>query len=89
MHGLADELAAEFDRPPPLAKAALTWADLTTSPSGEHWEPERRLAEILDRYPPGSLVHEATRASLPALRAAVQGIETLLADQPPGTSATA
>lgn len=72
------ELTEEFARPPRLAAAALAWADLTSSPSGERWDPERRLAEILDRYPPGFVVHEATRASLPALRAAVQEIEDLL-----------
>ena len=77
-YGLDRELAAEFDRPPQLPAAALAWADLTSSPSGERWDPERRLANILDRYPPGSLVHEATRASLPALRAAAHEIEDLL-----------
>ncbi len=79
-YGLARDLAAEFDRPPRLAGAALAWADLTSSPTGDCWNPERRLADILDRYPPGSLVHEATRASLPALRAAAREIEDLLRD---------
>jgi hypothetical protein len=77
-YGLDVDLAAEFDRPPGIAAAALAWADLTSSPSGERWDANRRLAEILDRYPPGSVVHEATRASLPALHAAVEQIEGLL-----------
>jgi hypothetical protein len=81
LYGLATELAAEFDPPPPLAASALAWADLTSSPSGERWDAERRLAEILDRYPPGSIVHEATRASLPKLLAAIKQIEDLLCDR--------
>jgi hypothetical protein len=80
LNGLAKELAAEFDPPPPLVASALAWADLTSSPSGERWDTERRLAEILDRYPAGSIVHQATRASLPTLRAAIKLIEDLLCD---------
>jgi len=81
LHGLDEELTAEFRRPPRLTSAALAWADLTSSPTGEPWDAERRLADILERYPPGSIVHEATRASLPALRAAVWEIENLLRNQ--------
>ncbi|MGB0096252.1 MAG: HD domain-containing protein [Solirubrobacteraceae bacterium] len=79
LDGLDEELASEFDRPPRLAAAALAWADLTSSPNGERWDAERRLADILDRYPPGSIVHQATRASLPALRESGREIEELLA----------
>jgi hypothetical protein len=76
--GLDEELTAEFDQPPRHAAAALAWADLTTSPTGERWHSERRLADILRRYPPGTIVHEATRASLPALRHALRTTEDLL-----------
>ena len=75
---LDSKLTAEFDRPPALAGTALSWADLTSSPQGECWEAERRLADIFRRYPAGSIVHEATCASLPALRRAVRTIEDLL-----------
>jgi hypothetical protein len=81
MYGLDGELMAEFDAPPQRPAAVLAWADLTSSPRGQRWDPERRLADILDRYPPGSLVHEATRASLPALRGSVRDIEDLLHDR--------
>jgi hypothetical protein len=81
IYGLDEELMAEFDAPPQRPAAALAWADLTSSPSGQCWDPERRFADILDRYPPGSLVHEATRASLPALRASVRDIQDLLDDR--------
>ena len=79
LYGLDTQLIAEFEQPAQLAAAALTWADLTTSPTGEQWDAERRFADILHRYPPGSIVHEATRTSLPALRAAVRTIEDRLA----------
>ncbi|MGB0096658.1 MAG: HD domain-containing protein [Solirubrobacteraceae bacterium] len=78
-YGLDGALATEFDRPPPLAAAALVWADLTSSPNGQRWDAERRLADILERYPAGSIVHDATLTTLPALRRAVRTIEDLLA----------
>jgi hypothetical protein len=82
LYRLDAELASEFDRPPRLAAAALTWADLTSSPTGERWDAERRLVDILDRYAPGSLVHQATTASAPTIRAAVQAVENLLGERP-------
>jgi hypothetical protein len=78
-HGLAADLTMEFDPSPRLAAAALVWADLTSSPSGERWDPEQRIVDILERYPPGSIVHEAIRSSRPALLAAVRDIECRLA----------
>lgn len=77
LHCLDGVLLAEFAAPPRRAAAAIAWADLTSSPRGERWAAERRVAEILNRYPPGSIVHEVTHASLPALRAAVREIEEL------------
>lgn len=56
---------AEFARPPAFVAAVLTWADLTSSPEGAVCDPSGRLEEILERYPPGSLVHEVTRESWP------------------------
>jgi hypothetical protein len=53
----------EFARPPDAALAVLTWADLTSAPDGVECEAEERLQQILDRYPPGSVVHEVTRSS--------------------------
>lgn len=82
LYGLATQLAADFDPPPPLASSALAWADLTSSPNGERWDAERRLAEILQRYPPGSIVHQATRASAARLRSAITEIEDLLRSYP-------
>jgi len=59
LRGLDQELVAEFEPPPTLAAAAVTWADLTSSPCGERWGVARRLADILRRYPSGSIVHGA------------------------------
>ena len=53
----------EFPRPPEFVMAVLTWADLTSTPGGFECEPEDRLERILNTYPVGSVVHEATRAS--------------------------
>lgn len=83
LRGLTSELEAEFERPHPLAAAGLTWADLTSSPSGDVWTPEQRLAEVLVRYPPDSVVHRATVSALPTLRAAVKEIEARLRTDTP------
>lgn len=83
MRGLDMALGTEFAPPPPLPRAALTWADLTSSPEGKCWPAESRVAEILRRHPLGSVVHRATIASLPELRQAVGHIERALAGEGP------
>ncbi|MGZ6667675.1 MAG: hypothetical protein ACXVH3_23390 [Solirubrobacteraceae bacterium] len=79
LRGLADALAAEFAPPVPLAAAALTWADLTSSPTGAEWTVHRRVADILRRHPADSVVHRAVVAALPELWAAVEKVEFRLA----------
>jgi hypothetical protein len=79
LRGLEAELRAEFAPPEPLSADALSWADLTSSPSGDECDAESRLAKILERYPPESIEHRATVAALPDLRRAVANIETRLA----------
>ena len=76
--GLEDELRAEFATPSPSALDALTWADLTSSPSGDLVSPEARLNEIADRYEPGSAVQLAIAAGLGDLLESVERIEQLL-----------
>jgi hypothetical protein len=83
LRGREAELVAEFDPPPAMARAVLTWADLTTSPVGAPVTVERRLAGILQRHPPGSIAHQATVAARPGLLKAVQIVEALLADRGP------
>jgi hypothetical protein len=79
LRGAEAGLAAEFEPPPALVAAALRWADLMSSPAGERWTVERRLADILRRIAAGSVVHRATVASLPALREPAGEIELLRA----------
>jgi len=79
LRGLDHELLAEFDPPPQLATDALTWADLTSSPSGERWTVARRLADILERYPANAVEHRAIADAAPALRHAAREIQSRLA----------
>lgn len=78
LRGLDSALVSAFDPPPDVPLAALTWADMTSSPEGERCSADVRLAEILARYPAGSVVHRATVASADELRAAVELIEGLI-----------
>jgi len=77
--GLEDELRAEFAPPPQYALDALTWADLTSSPTGDPVSPDLRLDEILGRYEPGSAVHRAIAAGRQGLLESAERIEHLLA----------
>lgn len=70
--GLVDELDA-FPVPPRHLLDVVTFADLTTSPTGAPVEPEERVAEILSRYASGP-VFEAVTRSAPELIAAAQRV---------------
>jgi HD domain len=76
--GLEEELRAEFASPAPSALDALTWADLTSSPSGELVSPKERLDEIMDRYESGSPVWLAITAGLKDFQQSTKRIEELL-----------
>ena len=78
LRGLGEELAAEFEPPPTIAAAALTWADLTSSPSGEPCTPDDRITDILRRYPPDSIVHRAITIATPRLRSVSEEIDARL-----------
>jgi hypothetical protein len=56
----------------------LTWADLTSSPSGNLVSPVVRLNEILDRYEPASAVHRAIVAGWDDLQESANRIEQLM-----------
>lgn len=75
LRGLRDKLIAEFERPPRIPLVALTWADMTSSPDGSVWSVDQRLAEILDRYPPGSITYRATVESAAELCQAAEETE--------------
>jgi hypothetical protein len=85
LRGLDHDLAAEFALPPELAMNALTWADLTSSPRGERWTVDRRIGDILRRYPADSIEHRAIADGAPTLLRAARDIESRLALDTEGT----
>lgn len=80
--GLEDALIAEFAAPPPTAQAAMAWADLTSSPTGERWSPQSRIGDILRRYGPESVVHRATLANEVELLEDAQSVTDRMAASP-------
>jgi len=75
--GLADELAT-WPREESAVADALWMADMTTGPRGEAVDYPDRLAEILSRYEPGSLVGRAMRQARPLIEAAIARTEDRL-----------
>jgi hypothetical protein len=76
--GLADELAT-WPREESAVADALWMADMTTGPRGEAVSYPERLAEILDRYGPDSVVGRAMTRARPAIEAAIERTERRLA----------
>lgn len=81
--GLADALVQEFPTEDSLLADALTFADLTTGPTGSAMTVEDRVAEILGRYEPGHVVHESIYRAAPDLIATVRRVEARLATVQP------
>lgn len=79
MRMLLTELETEFPQPPHNAQTMLTWADLTSSPTGMNCTATYRLDEILQRYPSDSIVYRATVTNLSALLADAAEGESILA----------
>jgi HD domain len=75
--GLSDELAA-FPREDSPTADALTYCDMTTSPTGQHITLTGRLAEIAERYGPEHLVFRCLQRAHEYLAAAVQRTEQRL-----------
>ena len=76
MRGLSDQLVQEFSRPDAASLRVLTWADMTSSPTGHPCGVDDRIAEILDRYPadsPASRAVSAARTELTEIGIAVSG----------------
>jgi anti-anti-sigma regulatory factor len=68
--GLGAELA-EFPRPVDAVADAVTYADVTSGPTGDAVEPGDRLSEILQRHGPDSIVAASRSEARPLLYAAV------------------
>lgn len=75
--GLSEELAAyELEDSPVMD--ALVVADFTTGPQGQPLTYEARIAEILKRYPPDSVVHRAISTASGELLIHVERVERRL-----------
>jgi hypothetical protein len=79
--GLTAELAV-YDREDSPVLDALIYADMTTGPAGQSFVFDSRIDEILERYEPGSEVHNAISKARPYLGAAVGRTLARLGDQP-------
>ncbi|MFJ8230568.1 HD domain-containing protein [Streptomyces sp. NPDC094448] len=81
--GLRKTLEAEFPLlEEPLLVDALVHCDMTTTPDGEQTTAQERVAEILSRYGPDSLVGRFIRRAAPGIFAAVARVEAALVSQP-------
>jgi len=81
--GMANLLMAEFPPERSDVADALTYADMTTGPAGQHFTLEERLNEILRRYPSEHVVHQAISGAVPDLSATVEKVASRLqAGQP-------
>lgn len=63
LRGLDKELSGEFDREASPVVDLLWFCDLTTGPDGQDFTVEERIAEIRERYAPGSVVYEFIHGS--------------------------
>jgi len=72
-----------FDRPPRDLLDIVTYADMTTSPSGDPISAAERVSEILSRYEKGHPVHAAVWQSAPTLLAVVARVDERLSAAPP------
>ena len=86
--GLADILAGEFPAEDSPLTDALTYADITTGPAGQPLRVEERIAEILERYEAGHVVHRSIRQLAPELVATVRRVEERMARAPGGATPT-
>ncbi|WP_433230906.1 HD domain-containing protein [Actinomadura formosensis] len=73
--GLSDTLTQEFPPADPHLSRALTYCDMTTTPDGAPVDVKTRLAEIRNRYGPGSLVTRFIDHAEPQLTDAVRSIQ--------------
>lgn len=73
--GLADDLAREFPSGDPTLSDALAYCDMTTTPNGHVVSVHDRLAEITQRYGPGSIVTRFICKARPQLVSSVDRTE--------------
>jgi hypothetical protein len=76
--GLGRELSAEFPVPNPALGDALTYCDMTTSPTGYSVSVGDRLAEIRQRYGPSDVVTSFVQTAEPDLLGSVARVSSRL-----------
>ncbi|MFJ6772090.1 HD domain-containing protein [Kitasatospora sp. NPDC091257] len=76
--GLRHELEAEFPLEEPHLVDALIYCDMTTTPDGTLTTTPDRIAEIVGRYGPDSIVGRFIRRAEPEINAAARRVEVRL-----------
>ncbi|WP_457029465.1 HD domain-containing protein [Kitasatospora sp. P5_F3] len=77
--GLRQELETEFPLEEPRLVDALIYCDMTTTPDGTSTTTPARVAEIVGRYGPDSIVGRFIRRAEPEIHAAAERVERRLA----------
>ena len=80
-HGLAADLAREFEPAPRVLADALIYCDMTTGPDGQRIPVGQRLADIRARYGPSHPVTRALTRSAPQLTAATHRVARKLSSR--------
>ncbi|MET7393524.1 HD domain-containing protein [Dactylosporangium sp. NPDC005572] len=75
---LAGDLASEFPSPADFVLDALTFCDMTTSPTGQRTKLDQRLEEAFQRYGDGHLVTRSLTEARPLLEGSVQRVRAAL-----------
>jgi hypothetical protein len=73
--GLLAELNGEFPKDESLPHDELCFCDMTTGPAGQLMTVEQRLADIKERYGPGSIVGDSIAIAEPELLASVYRVQ--------------
>ncbi|WP_394812927.1 HD domain-containing protein [Streptomyces boetiae] len=76
--GLREELEAEFPLEHPHLVDALIFCDMTTTPDGVPTASRDRIAEIVARYGPDTIVGRFIQRAAPEIHAAVQRVKDRL-----------
>ncbi|KWT63149.1 phosphohydrolase [Streptomyces albus subsp. albus] len=76
--GLRDQLAREFEMEHPALVDAMIFCDMTTTPDGDPTTSESRVAEIVGRYGPDTIVGRFIQRAAPEIYAAVQRVSERL-----------
>jgi hypothetical protein len=76
--GLAGDLAREFPSPADFVLDALTYCDMTTSPTGTAVDLDERLNEAFQRYGDGHLVTRSLTEARPLLEGSASRVHAAL-----------